>query len=76
MQKPLSRIIQTATRIPCSHVALAGLSELGPKKAMGCSEYSYYAYSRLGIHTPLNHKGYIPPTDVASQPDISLVCGV
>lgn len=59
-------------------VALAGLRfrELRMKKATVCSEYIYHAYSRLGIHIPWNHKGYILPTDIARHPDISLVCRI
>lgn len=59
-------------------VALAGLRfrELRLKKATVCSEYIYHAYSRLGIHIPLNHKGYILPMDIANHREISLVCRI
>ena len=59
-------------------VALAGLRfrALRLKKATVCSEYIFHAYSRLGIHIPWNHKGYILPMDIARHPDISLVCRV
>ena len=59
-------------------VALAGLRfrELRLKKATVCSEYIHHAYSRLGIHIPCNPKGYILPMDIASHPDISLLCRI
>jgi len=57
-------------------IALVGLrfGDLQIKKATVCSEYVYHVYSRLGIHLSWNSNGYILPTDIAAQQEMSLIC--
>jgi hypothetical protein len=69
-------IVRIGLRIAAGDLKIPVPGELEPKDAYICSEYVAMCYAAMGINLQGDDKGFIAPSDIAADPNVSAVVSI